>query len=283
MADIDYLTIIVTMFSIVIPVSLLIGFVFFKKYIPRFCGQKKYPVIIKGPDGKVRRETVGWKMKDGRSLIFHVCMKGIIGFYKGVDFDYDFINLFNERGELVLLEKVEDNYEPSNYEPIERKLTQAEAFQKDVVRDIVEQPIFDIRAEKDADGKDVIVKVIDNQRLDLIIKQNLTKYSRLSDMSGSNWFKTGLQSARIQEQRGAGNNWLEKYGPVVILIVAMLFSYMIYDSTNKAAVQTMGGVVGPIQAAADRAYVQCGGHLVVNNTTVTQPNPTGINLPFISH
>lgn len=289
----DYIGIIWMVLEIAVPIIVLIMLFLKRNDIPalRFGAVKKVRIEDEAT-GKTARQTVGWIAKVGGIDMFHVVFGGLVGLYPAVNFESKWATYTDTDGMVVLVRRTPMDSRPSNYYPKHIPITQQEQFISDENANLERIAILTattcLRNGKDADGKDIVQ--VDEARVKEIIetgklrtKENIARNSRISDTKDSSILRTGIHVARQQEQRSGGEGWLAKYGWLILAIFAILFCYLMIDSSNKTAQADIGTAIGPLTAQCQMAYAQCGGKINLTEPNTTTTAPGSLNLPFISH
>ena len=235
---------------------LLLFAIFYNKnpYVPR----KYYTTIIFDKEGKKLRTCKAWRMSEGKVKWVRIGIKDFPSF-KGVQKDEAVLETLNLKGELELIEDVPDKYEADNYTPKNIPITQKEAFIADVVSNI------------NPEGRDMF---------EMKVRDALAKHSRLVDLNTSKATKEYISQARREAERVRSDDFIYKYGPIISLIVAGLFAYMILDGAIKAYQVTVGQQNAVMERGYSQIISQCGGVYVpqpVQNTT----QQGGVKLPFL--
>ena len=262
MFGLDITTILVTAAYIAFFGGVLIGFVIFydkNPYVPR----RYYKVKIKNKEGKPVKECKAWIVTVNHVKWLRVGFTGFPGF-KGVEKDIAIMETINEKGILELIEDIPGKYEPENYTPANVPITQKEAFIAEVIANISEdsRPAFELK-----------------------LRETIANNSRIMDLNTSQATKQYIAQARREAERVRGDDFISKYGPIISLIVACLFAYLIIDGSVKAYQATMGAQNAVMENGYNQVIQQCGGvyHSLnpPQNATAT-PAKTGVQIPFVT-
>jgi len=253
----DVIMIILTAGFVVFWGAVLIAFALLynkNPYIPR----RYYPVLIFNREGIVVRRAKGWIVTEHKVKWLRIGIKGFPS-YKGVEKDIAIMETMNKDGEIEVIENVPDKYEPENYTPKNIPITQKEAFISEAVGNINE------------DGRAMF---------ELKLRELFSKYSRLVDLNTSKATKEYISQARREAERVRSDDFIYKYGPIISLIVAGLFAYMILDGAIKAYQVTVSQQNSVMENGYRQIISQCGGLF----TPLEQPkqNTTQKNaIPFL--
>ena len=258
MADVDVMFIVLQVAWFAVFGGLLAAFVMFygkNPYVPR----KYYMVDLKNKDGKKIRECKGWLTKDGGIEKFRVQLYGFPKF-KGVFLDRAISKTIDSDGRIGLIEAVPDVFHESNYVPEHIPLTQQEEFIAEAV------------ALVNPEARDIF---------SLKMRELLMKHSRMIDLDDSRWLAAAKDQQRREAERVKGNDWLNNLLPVVALILAMLFCYLMIDSTMKATTSHSDRMAAVTENGYRAVVESCGGTyhpLVVKNDT---NKSSGFQIPFV--
>ena len=254
----DVVAIILTAAFVVFWGAVLIGFALLyniNPYIPR----RYYHVPIFDKEGKPVRNAKGWIITKDKVKWLRIGIKGFPSF-KGVEKDIAIMETMNKDGEIEVIENVPDKYEAENYTPKNIPITQKEAFIGEAISSINEE------------GRAMF---------ELKLRELLNKYSRLVDLNTSKATKEYISQARREAERVRSDDFIYKYGPIISLIVAGLFSYMILDGAIKAYQVTVSQQNAVMQNGYSQIISQCGG--VYTPLPQPQQNTTQKNnaIPFL--
>ena len=241
-------------------VAILMFVLFYNKnpYMPR----KYYKVRLFDREGKELGMKKGWIISEHKVKWFRIGLKGFPSF-KGVEKDIAIMETMNAKGEIEIIEDVPDKYEPENYTPKNLPITQKDAFVNDILSVVSDEARDAFRMK---------------------INEAIAKHSRLVDLNTSRATKEYISQARREAERVKSDDFIYKYGPILALIVAGLFAYLIIDGSIKAYQTTMASQGALMENGYRQIVEQCGGVFKpINppkNDTQTKPN-TGVQLPFL--
>lgn len=260
--------------------GLIIGFVFFyskNPYVPR----KYYKVELESKDGRYLRDCKGWVMKEKKVEYFRVQLKGFPSL-KAVNLDASVLEAVNSKGIMQLVESVPDYYDASNYRPREVPLTQRGRFVEELVEDVI-KPLC-IREYKEGEE---IKQGYDKAAVEfyrLKAKEALDKNSRIEDLNRSAAVRARIDVVRNQDERKkGGEDIITKLLPVIIIIAAGLFAYLILDGSVKAYSATMAQQNAVMENGYSQIVSQCGGvYRPMNQPQNVTPQKTGVQIPFIT-
>ena len=277
----DLVSIVLTAAFVAFWGALLIGFVVFygrNPYVPR----RYYRVKLKNKDGAFLRFCKGWIASEKKVKWFRIGLRGFSSF-KQVDKDIAVMETIDDEGIINLIENVPDKYEADNYTPETIPLTQVERFEKEVINDVI-TPLCVRSVEENGEVKNYV----DNgavEHYSLKIKESLNRNRRLVDLNTSKATKEYITQARREAERVSGDNFISKYGPIISLIIACLFAYLIIDGSVKSYQATMAQQAGVMEHGYQQVIQQCGGVYQplnpVQNATAA-PVKTGVQIPFIT-
>ena len=261
--------------------GLLIFFVVFygnNPYVPR----RYYRVKLKNKDGAFLRFCKGWIVSEKKVKWFRVGLRGFSSF-KQVDKDIAIMETIDDEGIINIIENVPDKYEADNYTPETIPLTQVERFEKEVINDVI-MPLCVRSVEENGETKNYIDQGI-VEHYSLKVKESLNRNRRLVDLNTSKATKEYIAQARREAERAKGDDFIYKYGPIISLIVACLFAYLIIDGSVKSYQATMAQQAGVMEHGYQQVIEQCGGvyqpiNPVKNETAA--PVKTGVQIPFIT-
>jgi hypothetical protein len=241
-------------------VILLLFVIFYdiNPYMPR----KYYTVKLENKDGEPLRACKGWIVTKGKVKWFRIGLKGFPAF-KGVEKDIAVLETINKKGEVEIIEDIPDKYEDTNYTPKNIPITQKEAFIRDVASNISEENrgVFELK-----------------------LRETIAAYSRVVDLNTSKATKEYISQARREAERVKGDDFIYKYGPILSLIVACLFAYLIIDGSVKSYQTTMQQQNSVMENGYKQVITQCGGVYSPMNpvNTTTAPPQSGVKIPFVN-
>lgn len=242
-------------------VILLLFVIFYdmNPYMPR----KYYTVKLENKEGEPVRACKGWIVTKGKVKWFRLGLRDFPSF-KGVEKDIAVLETINKKGEVEIIEDIPDKYEETNYYPKNVPITQKEAFIQDVVSNIIE----------------------DNRAVfELKLRETMASYSRVSDLNTSKATKEYISQARREAERVKGDDFIYKYGPIISLIIACLFAYLIIDGSIKSYQTTMGQQSAVMENGYKQIVTQCGGvYQPLNpvNASQEKQKPQGVQIPFVN-
>jgi hypothetical protein len=261
--------------------AILVGFfVFYDKnpYVPR----RYYRVKLKNKDGSFLRFCKGWIVNVKKVKWFRVQLRGAISF-KGVEKDIAIMETMDDEGIINIIENVPDKYEADNYTPETIPLTQVERFEKEVVNDVI-MPLCMRSVEENGEVKNYVdTGVVEHYSLK--VKESLNRNRRLVDLNTSKATKEYISQARREAERVKGDDFIYKYGPILSLIIACLFAYLIIDGSVKSYQTTMAQQAAVMEHGYSQVISQCGGvYAPINppNNATAAPVKTGVQIPFIT-
>jgi len=243
--------------------ALLVMFVLFyniNPYVPR----KYYTVRLEDKDGNPLRRCQGWIISKNKVRWFRIGLKGFPGF-KGVEKDIAIMETMNKKNEIEIIEDIPDKYEPENYTPKNVPITQKEAFIRDVAGTINEEnrSVFEMK-----------------------LRELMAQHSRITDLNTSKATKEYITAARREAERVKNEDFIYKYGPIISLIVACLFAYLIMDGANKSFQATMASQNAVMENGYNQVIAQCGGVYRAIEPPVdekkAEPQKTGVQIPFVT-
>lgn len=257
----DIMSIIFTALYIAFIGALLIGFfVFYDKnpYVPR----KYYPVRIRNKDRVVIRDCKAWIITLNKVKWLRIGLSGLPSF-KGIEMDIAILETVDAKGVLDIIEDVPGKYEAENYSPMYVPITQSDLFISEVVSIINQEsrPAFESK-----------------------LKEVIAKNSRVVDLNTSHATKQYIAQARREAERVKGDDFIVKYGPVISLIVACLFAYLIIDGSVKSYQTTMAQQASVMENGYKQVIQQCGGiytPTIAPKNETPAPANTGVKIPFI--
>jgi len=228
-------------------------------YVPR----KYYKVKVEDKDGNHLRDCKGWIVNKSKVKWFRVGFTEFPSF-KGVMKDIAVLETINKKGEIEIIEDIPSKYEAENYTPKNIPLTQKEAFIRDISDNINEEsrPMFEMK-----------------------VREAMVKHSRVVDLNTSRATKEYISQARREAERSKNEDFIYKYGPILSLIIAGLFAYLILDSANKSFQATMAGQNAVMENGYRQVIQQCGGvyqSVTPPATNTTAPPKTGVQIPFVT-
>ena len=274
----DIIAYVLTILWIAMWGGFLVGFVYFRSYNP-YWPRKYYDVAIKDSEKKLRKRTKGWYCKEGKVEYFRVVMTGIRGSFKGVNFDRSWGKCIDDSGEISIIEQVPNKYDAGNYAPEFPPLTQREKFEKEVADNVL-TPLCTVEYK---DGEETKTGVDKNafEIARLRIKEILNANSRMIDSEESGWLKENIATARRQRERGAGDDWIQKYGPMVIMIAAIVFCYLMIDGSLKSFQSAMDKTLALNENIAKQMVESRGG--TYTPIMLPQANTSSSNniIPFV--
>jgi hypothetical protein len=196
-------------------------------------------------------------MKDKKVDYFRVQLKEFPNF-KGVHLDASVVEAMNTQGELEIIEVVPDLYEATNYRPKNVPLTQKERFVEDLMEDVI-KPLCLVEYKDGEETK----QGYNQHALDFYVlkaKEVLNKNSRIEDLNRSAAVRARIDTVRNQDERKkGGEDFVSKYMPIILIIVAGLFSYLIMDGANKSFQTTMASQNAVMEHGYSQVIQQCGG------------------------
>ena len=258
---IDILVVFLTLCFIVFWGSIFVGFVFYwnkNPYVPR----KYFNVIIEDREGNKLRALKGWIMKVKGIPYFRVGLKELPTMIKGIEKDISIIETINKNGEIVLIESVPGKDDAENYTPKNIPITQKEKFIEEIAENISDES---------------------RETFKLKVRELIAKHSRLVDLNASQARKNYIQEARKEAERDSSDNIITKYGPILALMMACLFSYLIIDSSIKAYKVSMEQQNAVMMNGYAQIISQCGGlyQPLYAPQNTTEPTKQASNmLPF---
>ena len=261
--------------------ALLIGFVVFygnNPYVPR----RYYRVKLKNKDGAFLRFCKGWIASEKKVKWFRIGLRGFSSF-KQVDKDIAVMETIDDEGIINIIENVPDKYEADNYTPETIPLTQVERFEKEVVNDVI-MPLCVRSVEENGETKSYIDQGV-VEHYTLKVKESLNRNRRLVDLNTSKATKEYIAQARREAERSKGDDFIYKYGPIISLIVACLFAYLIIDGSVKSYQSTMGQQAAVMEHGYSQVIAQCGGiyaPISPPKNETAAPIKTGVQIPFIT-
>lgn len=293
-AGLDLANILITAGFVTFFGVLAIGFVVFydkNPYVPR----KTYTTIIRDKEGHLRHRCKSWIVTNKKVRYLRIGIKNFPQF-KGVEKDISILETLNRDEELGFIESVPDKYEPENYTPITIPITQKDAFiiaeqknKEELATAILKGTDWMVPA-KDEAGNDI--KVFNKDKLDELLGQsklktteNMVNNSRIVDLNTSKATKEYIAQARREAERVKSDDFIYKYGPIIALLVACVFSYLIIDGSVKAYQSTMGQQNSVMQYGYSQVIQQCGGvyhPIEVTANTTAKPAASTPQIPFIN-
>lgn len=272
---IDIGSVLVTAGFVVFWGGLFISFIFFyniNPYVPR----KYYKVKITNKDGMFIRNTKAWKIKDKKVDYLRLGCPGNFGF-AGVNMDAAMLKTVNAQGECEFTELVPGNNDPTNYIPKVIPLTQLESFitqeKENTEWAVVNAINSGIKKNQAGDyyvDEARVKEIIETANLKT--KDTLTKNSRIQDLNQSATVRARIDVVRNQDERKkGGEDFIGKYGPILALIVAGLFAYLILDGAVKSYQTTMEQQNAVMENGYSQVIQQCGGvyHSITQPTNTT--------------
>lgn len=259
MADADIGFVALQVFWFALFAGVIAAFIiFFNKnpYVPR----KYYVVDLKDKDGKKIRQCKGWLLKDKGVEYFRVQLYGLFKL-KAVNLDRAVSKTIDKEGRIALIELVPDVFHESNYIPENVPLTQREEFLKEITE--LATP----------EARDIFR---------LKVGELLQKHSRMVDLDDSRWLSASRDQQRRESDRVKGNDWLNALLPIVALILAMLFCYLMIDSTMKATTAHSDRMAAVTENGYRAVVESCGGTyhpLITQNSSNTTSG--GFKIPFV--
>ena len=227
-------------------------------YMPR----KYYTVKLENKDGESVRTCKGWIVTKEKVKWFRIGLKGFPAF-EGVEKDIAVLETINKKGEVEIIEDIPDKYEETNYTPKNIPITQKEAFIRDVAGNISEENrgVFELK-----------------------LRETMSAYSRVADLNTSKATKEYISQARREAERVKGDDFIYKYGPILSLIVACLFAYLIIDGSVKSYQTTMQQQNSVMENGYKQVITQCGGVYSPLNpvNTTAAPQQSGVKIPFVN-
>jgi len=239
--------------------SIFVGFVFFwgkNPYVPR----KYYSVIIEDKEGNKLRGLKGWIKKTKGVPMFRVGLKELPK-VTGIEKDISILETINKDGEIVLIESVPGKEDAENFIPKNVPITQKDQFVRELLENVDEgsRPVFEMK-----------------------IREAMARNSRLVDLNTSAATKSYISQARREAERDTSDNIITKYGPILALMMACLFSYLIIDGSVKAYKVSMEMQNAVMNNGYAQIIAQCGGVFQpLYNQTQAAPTEKAQNiLPF---
>ena len=261
--------------------AIFVGFIVFygkNPYVPR----RYYRVKLKNKDGNFLRFCKGWIATEKKVKWFRVGLRGFSSF-KQVDKDIAIMETIDDEGIINIIENVPDKYEADNYTPEDIPLTQVERFEKEVVNDVI-MPLCVRSVEENGETKSYIDQGV-VEHYSLKVKESLNRNRRLVDLNTSKATKEYISQARREAERVKSDDFIYKYGPILSLIIACLFAYLIIDGSVKSYQATMGQQASVMEHGYSQVIEQCGGVyrplVPIKNETAT-PVKNGVQIPFIT-
>lgn len=286
MYGLDITAIIITAGFVVFWGVILLAFVLYKdriSWLPR----KYYKIRLENKDGFFLRYIKGWAIKANNVPYLRLGLRGFPSF-NGVEKDISLLSSIDSEGVLTFTEEVPDRFVPTNYSIKEVPLTQKDRFineeRENIVRTIGNVLMFGIT--RDENGNPIpdnakLAEIVENATLKT--RETLSKNSRIEDMNTSRATKEYIAQARREAERVKGDDFIYKYGPIIALIIAALFAYLIIDGSIKAYQNTMAQTNGVMQNGYSQLITQCGGiykPAEPENKTATAPGKVAI--PFVT-
>jgi len=260
--------------------AIFIGFVVFygkNPYVPR----RYYRVKLKNKDGYFLRFCKGWIVTEKKVKWFRVGLRGFSSF-KQVDKDIAIMETIDDEGIINLIENVPDKYEAENYTPENIPITQIDRHMKDVEKIIQSACVRSV--EKNGEVKNYVdTGAVEHYTMQ--IRESLNASRRLVDLNTSKATKEYISQARREAERVKSDDFIYKYGPIISLIVACLFAYLIIDGSVKSYQTTMAQQAAVMENGYRNVIEQCGGvYHPVNppKNETAAPVKNGVQIPFIT-
>ena len=256
----DVVGIVLTAAFVVFWGSIIVAFIVLYDYNP-YAPRKYYNVKIEDKDGKERFKCKAWIITKEKVKWLRIGLKDFPSF-KSIVKDIAYLSSINEKGDIVLIEDVPDKFIEDNYRPKNIPITQREKFIESLGNMVNEE------------GREAFV---------LKVREEMERNSRLVDLNTSRATKEYIAQARREAERVATDNWIVKYGAIIGLIIACLFTYLIMDGAQKSWQATMGQQTNVMEYGYSQIIAQCGGvyrpyqEPVKNETKSTTPS-----IPFIT-
>jgi hypothetical protein len=255
---IDIAILILTVAFFVFWITVLAAFVVLSDKNPYF-PRKYYDVTLENKEGKKLRVVKGWIVTTNKVKYFRIGLRDFPQF-KGIEKDISMMECKGENGEIVFIEDIPDKYQENNYMPKYVPITQKERFISEITQNINEEgrAAFEVK-----------------------VREAINKNSRLFDLNTSQSSKEYISQARREAERVKGDDFITKYGPTMILLMACLFAYLILDGSVKAYQKVMESQNSVMSNGYAQIVSQCGGTFVpINPNNVTDSERKSGILPF---
>jgi hypothetical protein len=262
MFGLDITTILITAGFIGFWGVMLLGFFWFyskNPYIPR----KYYKVKLVNKNHQFLRYCKGWCVTTRHVPYFRIGLRDFPSF-KAVEKDVAIMEGMDDEGIITVVEDVPDKYVVTNYTLKDIPITQKDELIRELCENIEEssRPTFALK-----------------------VKDLLNKHSREVDLNTSKATKEYINQARREAERVKGDDFISKYGPILALVLACLFAYLILDGSVKAYQSAMGQSNAVMENGYRQIIASCGGNFqsynVMTNTTAPAPKQ-GVQIPFIT-
>lgn len=277
---IDIVAILVFAGILLFEILILAFIVIFRKNIP-YLPRTYYDVKIYSKEGELEKTTKAWKVTTNKIPYLRICLKGLTAWppFNGIEKDIATLQGLNEDGVLELVEDVPGLIEETNYQLRKPPLTQRERAEQEIYQEVI-LPACAVEYKEN----DEVKTGVDRQKADVLmsrVQRIFSSNSRLSDLNVSAARKSYLVQARREFERAKDENLILKYGPMIVLILAALFSYLMIDSAGKSYQITTDKAIQVQQNGFAQIIEQCHG-VYKPPTTQNQTNQEGgIKLPFL--
>lgn len=260
---------------------LILGFVIiFRKNIP-YLPRTYYDVKIYSKEGELEKKTKAWKVTTNKTPYLRIVLKGITSWppFNGIEKDIATLQGLNEDGVLELVEDVPDLIEETNYQLRKPPLTQRERAEQEIYQEVI-LPACAVEYKENEEIK----TGVDKQKADVLmarVQRIFASNSRLSDLNVSAARKSYILQARRELERDKNENLILKYGPMIVLILAALFSYLMIDSAGKSYQVTTDKAIQVQQNGFAQIIEQCHGVYKPPAPQNQTDQGSGVKLPFL--
>jgi hypothetical protein len=239
--------------------TIFIGFVFLwdkNPYVPR----KYYDVEVFNKENVPLFKCKAWQVTTNHVKYLRIMLKGFPKF-SAVEKDISILETINKKGIIEIIEDVPDLKTESNYSPKNIPITQKESFITEILENVEEasRPAFEMK-----------------------IRDAIARNSRVVDLNTSKATKEYIAQARREAERVRGDDFMYKYGPTIILIMAGLFAFLILDGAQKSWQATSMQQAGIMENGYKQIVSQCGGVyepiIKPKNESEAKPGP----IPFVN-